>query len=159
MDRTLRLLFLLAVAFPSTYLHAAPIDALTGTYTGTIIREHRITRETNPERVVKFKQITRVGGFGYVPAGADRTLIRLIVPLRNMEDIAADRTILIDFQADPPTVQVISGSATTPVVSPTVTVSGKTVTVEVFASFSDTRANTEETCKMKLTRTKPDPAP
>lgn len=158
MNSILRLLFLSVAASTSTTLHAEPIDALTGTYTGIIVREHKLARlNTTPERAVKFKQSTRVAGFGFVPLGNDRTVIRLIVPSRNLKDQADDHEILIDFQADPPTVQVLTGLSTVSIGFPTVTVSGKTVIVETALTFTDGSIRSEDNCKIKITRTRPEP--
>jgi hypothetical protein len=154
------LLVSLMAAGSSLNVQAEPIDALTGTYAGTLVREHKLVLlNTSPERSVKFKQTTRVVGFGFVPTGNDRTLIRLILPARDLRDSGVDREVLIDFQADPPTVTLASGLSTELIGFPTVTVNGKTVIVETSLGNSNDRTKVQDDCKLRITRTKPEPEP
>lgn len=157
MNATRFILLVTCVFTSALQAQAAPADALTGTYTGTLVRERRLVLlNSEPERAVKFKQSTRVAGFGYVPIGNARTLIRLILPARDFRDQGVDREILVDFQQDPPTLEILNGQGGLPVGFPTITVNGKTVIVEATVSFTEGSIRSEDNCKLRIVRTRPD---
>jgi hypothetical protein len=126
---------LVVLATPAI-LHAQ-VDAPTGTYKGTIVHERRLTwKQVDPPRVVSYKQKTKVTGFGYVPQGGTRTLIRLIVPPRAFRDEGLDVQIEVDFTPSPPVITILSGLGTLPFPFPTITVDGTTVTVTTFVGVN-----------------------
>jgi hypothetical protein len=146
----------LLLTFVTNAVHADPLNALTGTYAGTLLHERSISLVgTTPLRTSKFRQVTRVSGFGAVDSGSIRTIIRLITPPRAFLDAGTDREIQIDFQADPPTVKIVDGLSGQLIGFPIVTVKGKSVVITASLGLNGSVFNTEDKWTLKITRTRP----
>jgi hypothetical protein len=134
-----------------------PLDALTGTYSGTLVRQHSLSvNNATPPKVVKFKQTARVAGFGYVPVGKARTTIELILPSSGFFNAGQDQRIIIDFQQDPPSVAVEDGANVRNLSFHDVTVSGKVVTVVFQTSLNGSNLSEPDVRTLKIMRTKPE---
>jgi hypothetical protein len=138
-------------------VHAQPLDAPTGTYSGTLVHERIMTlRSTDPQRVVSFKKKTKLAGFGFVPDGGTRTRIELIMPPGNHTDAGTDRRFVLDFTPDPPTFQIFGGSSPLVVGFPSFAVDGNVVTVTTSLSgSSDGGPTTDDRGVLRVKRTKP----
>jgi hypothetical protein len=149
-------LTLLIVLTAPALLSAQVLDAPTGTYKGTLVHERRLTlKQTDPPRVVSYKQKTKVTGFGFVPQGGTRTLITLIVPPRAFRDAGLDAQLELDFTPSPPELKVLSGLDTVTAPFPTITVEGTSVTVDTIITFNTGDYEIADLRTLTIKRSKP----
>ena len=148
-------MLVVALGWP-VVVSAQVLDAPTGTYKGTLVRERRLTlKQTDPPRVVSLKQKTKLLGFGYVPQGGTRTFLRLVVPPRGLRDRGVDSHVTVDFTPDPPVVTVADPEGPTPIGFPAVRVEGNVVTVETITTGGTADYLIDEIAILTLKRTKP----
>jgi hypothetical protein len=147
---------LLAIVLPSLPAGAQVLDAPTGTYKGTLVHQRRLTlKQTDPPRVVSYKQKTKVTGFGYVPQGGTRTFIQLIIPPRAFRDAGLDSGLTLDFNPTPPELTILDGSSALTFPFPTITVDGNVVTVQAFVAVNTPDYEIADTRTLSLKRSKP----
>jgi hypothetical protein len=137
-------------------LAAHALDAPTGTYSGTLVHERTITLlGSDPLRATTFKQKTKVAGFGAVPQAGPRAVIHLIVPPGRHTDLGRDREFIVDFNPDPPTVQIFNALDTVTLSFPNITVEGNVVTIATTITSSDGTFQVDDVNTLRLKRTKP----
>lgn len=153
----LRFLLLGAILLLAGHLAASaqdPLNAPTGTYAGTLTLERSMTLKGEKPRTVKHRQAIRVTGFGYVPAGATRTFIRLIAPPRAVIDLS-EREYTFDFDPEPPLITSHSGSGSVDLLFPEITIKNTVVTVILRATFDTTCYSLANVRTFRIVRTKP----
>lgn len=152
----LRWLLAVLVLLATPFSARAQLDAPTGTYSGTLVHERRITLlNTDPPRAITYKQKTKVAGFGGVPPGSARTVIHLIVPPRDQTDLGLDRELILDFNPDPPVFQIFNALNTVTLSFPSITVEGNLVTLTSTLIGETTPFKVEDVNTLRLKRTKP----
>jgi hypothetical protein len=150
------IIVLLVFALTPLTVSAQIVDAPTGTYKGTLVHERTLTwKQVDPRRVVSYKAKTKVTGFGFVPVGAARTLIKLIVPPQAFRDAGLDNGFELDFDKIPPEVRILDGTSTVTFPSPTTTVEGTLVTIVTTVSGNTADYEIADVRTLTLKRSKP----